>query len=210
MIRLFVIEDHLTIILSGLKRLFYPARDGIEITGTSESVEDAISSADIRTFDLFILDLWLENRLPIHNFRQLKEHFPDKPVLIYTSEGSFSWKQRMLKEGAMAYLTKKATRAELKSAIEKSAKGEGYFPVDLEQITNETKDEGLNNEQNKLPPMQLEILQMMSIGLKQNDIGKALNISTSSIEKTLKALRVRFNVKNNLALFSLLNERGEN
>jgi DNA-binding NarL/FixJ family response regulator len=134
MIRLFIIEDHLTIIVSGLKRLFSHTKDGIEIVGTCETVENAIATAEVLAFDLFVLDLWLENRLPIQNIRLLKERFPNKPILIYTSEDSLTWKRSMLKEGATAYVTKKASRSELKSAIEKASNGEKYFPVELKQI----------------------------------------------------------------------------
>jgi len=134
MIRLFIIEDHETIIVSGLKRLFYSSRDGLEVTSFTRSVDEAIETGDIHAFDLIILDLWLENRQPIENFRKLSEYFPSKPIIIYTAEGAFSWIQRMYNEGARAYLTKSASRTEIKNAIKNVIKGEKVFPVSLDKI----------------------------------------------------------------------------
>jgi len=106
MIRLFIIEDHITLTVAAFKRLFFPTRDGIEVTGYAKTVEDAIKSADSCGVDVFILDLWLENRLPIDNIRNLKLHFPEKPVIIYTLENSIFWKKRMLDEDAKGYVVK--------------------------------------------------------------------------------------------------------
>ena len=213
MIRLFIIEDHVTIIVSGLKRLFYSSRDGIEVTGFAQSVDEAIEAGDINSFDLIMLDLWLENREPIENFRRLTDHFPSKPIIIYTSEVSFSWIQRMYNEGAKAYLTKSASRTEIKNAIVNVKKGEKVFPVSLDQmmqkealqLKNKEKEEG----QEPLTRVQKEILEMLSKGLIHKEIADALNISPSNVEKTLKSLRIQFNVRNNVELMWLLTKTGK-
>jgi len=200
MIRLFVIEDHVTIIVSGLKRLFYSARDGIEVTGFACSVGEALETADTDSFDLIILDLWLENRQPIENIRTLKKRYPSKPIIIYTSEGSFSWKQRMYHEGARAYLTKNASRTEIKTTIESVIRGDIVFPMILDQIMqNEAEDVKTQKEQ-LYSPVQKEILSMLSKGLLHKEIADALNISSSKVEKTLQSLRNKFKVRNNIEL----------
>jgi DNA-binding NarL/FixJ family response regulator len=118
MIRLFIIEDHSPIIVPGLKRFFSSSRDGINVAGYCNTVEEAIDKGNEYLFDIFILDLWLENRLPLQNFRLLKNHFKDKPIVIYTVEMSSAWRRLMLSEGAVAYITKNASRSEIKKAIE--------------------------------------------------------------------------------------------
>ena len=56
MIRLFAIEDH-PVIVTGLRNLFRPSRDEIEIIGSANNVDDAILHADAAAFDIFLLDL---------------------------------------------------------------------------------------------------------------------------------------------------------
>ncbi len=209
MIRLYVIEDHLAIIVSGLKRLFYSSRDGIDVTGASESVEEAIKIADPDSFDIFIFDLWLENKLPIQNIKKLIDHFPDKRIIIYTSEESSVWKQRMFKEGATAYVSKKIPRSELKIVIEKAARGEKYFNFLFEEPNQKLEPDNVYSPLASLTPVQQEIIKLLARGLKHKEVATTIKISTSAIEKMLKHLRDEFKVKNNLELFSLLSEKGE-
>ena len=209
MIRLYVIEDHLAIIVSGLKRLFYSSRDGIDVTGSSVSVEEAIKIADPNSFDIFIFDLWLENRLPIQNIKKLIEHFPHKRIIVYTSEESSVWKQRMYKEGATAYVSKKTPRSELKMVIEKAAKGEKHFNLKLEELKQERETKEVDLPSSSLTPVQQEIITLLARGLKHKEVAALIKISTSKVEKTLNLLRNQFKVKNNLELINLLSEKGE-
>jgi DNA-binding NarL/FixJ family response regulator len=207
MIRLFIIEDHATIIVAGLKRLFYSSRDNIEILGYAESVDQAFESGEIGSADLIILDLWLTNRQPVENLRRLKKQFPGTPVIIYTSEEAFSWKHRMYKEGAEGYLTKKASRSEIRSAINLVMKGEKVFPITMDQLIEE--EIAYPNEKTKLSPMQKEILKMLSKGINHKEIANTLSFSISNLEKSMKALRAQYQVKNNIELIAKLGSAEE-
>lgn len=209
MIRLYVIEDHLAIIVSGLKRLFYSSRDGIDVIGASESVEEAIKMANPDTFDIFIFDLWLENKLPIQNIKKLIEHFPDKRIIVYTSEESSVWKQRMFREGAMAYVSKKTPRSELKMIIEKVTRGEKHFNIKIEEPNQGQATNDVDIPSVSLTPVQQEIITLLSRGLKHKEVAAIIKTSTSKVEKTLNLLRGQFKVRNNLELISLLSEKGE-
>jgi two-component system nitrate/nitrite response regulator NarL len=208
MIRLFIIEDHLTLIISGLRFLFRPERDGISVTGYAITVEEAIGKADPELFDLFILDLYIPGHQPIDNIRKLKTHFPGKPVAIYTSESSSSWKKKMMEEGALTYITKDSSRDELKTAIQKAAKGELFYFFPL--VPTEQKKTG--SEQSSVPhelsPVQNNIVKLLSEGHSHSEISDRTGISRSLIEKILKNLRTSFKVKNNLELIKCLLQNG--
>jgi DNA-binding NarL/FixJ family response regulator len=203
MIRLFVIEDHLTMIVSSLKYMFRPGRDGIVVADSVSTIDDALRKADPKEFDLFILDLYIPGHKPIDNIRKLKEHFPDKPVAIYTSEKSNSWKKRMMDEGASTYIIKNATREELKLAIEKAAAGEYFFYGKMESDEPGLMDEEKFIKVNDLTPIQTEIVKLLSEGLTHKAISKQLGISRSMIEKILKVIRKKFEVSNNIELVKL-------
>lgn len=206
MIRLFVIEDNATIIVAGFKKLFYPKRDGIIVCGQSDTVEEAIISADPNEFDIFILDLWLENRKPLINIRRLKNHFPDKPIIIYTSEISLAWKNRMFEEKAMAYVSKKAGRSQIKTAIDTVAKGEVYFPVDLSQLSSKNVQVTIGGKTHILTSAQVEIIQLLKKGLTHQEIADLIRKSESRLEQILKELRDELSCKNNIQLLTILGE----
>jgi DNA-binding NarL/FixJ family response regulator len=208
MIRLFIIEDHHTLVISSLRFMFRPERDGIKVTGYAETLDNAINNADPDSFDLIFLDLHLPGHLPIDNIRALKRHFPGKPVLIYTSETSSSWKNKMMDEGAHAYVTKDATREELKITIQKVAKGEILF---IGTSNGKMSNAGVsvsNSKEISLSPIQVEIVTLLAEGLTHKKIADRIGISLSLVEKILKNIRTKFRTANNIELIKYLTENG--
>ncbi|MCX6303847.1 MAG: response regulator transcription factor [Bacteroidetes bacterium] len=208
MIRLFVIEDHLMVILSSFRFLFRPQRDGIMISGSAETLDDVISKDNPLDFDIFILDLHFPNHQPIDNVRNLKKHFPEKPIIIYTGEKSAIWKSKMFHEGVSAYITKDSTREELKLAIQKVAQGERFnvFTKELSKKNNKLDDSTIDNP--KFTALQRNILSYLANGSTHKEISDKIGVSRSMIEKILKSMRESFKVKNNLELIKLLSKAG--
>lgn len=207
MIRLFVIEDHTTIVVSSLRYLFRPRRDGILIAGFSQTVEEAVTSADPESFDLIILDLFIPGYRPLENIRKLREHFPQKPVAIYTSEKSTAWKKRMLDEGALTYITKDATREELKLAIQKSSKGEVFYFGQKEEMDDPRSEAEKIFTLKNITPVQYELVKLLSEGMTHKEISDRTGISRSMVEKILKNLKKTFNVRNNIELIRQLTSK---
>ncbi|MDP4281000.1 MAG: response regulator transcription factor [Bacteroidota bacterium] len=195
MIRLYVIEDHEAIIVSGLKRMFYSSRDGIEVIGSSKSVEQAIESVKPEEFDIFILDLWLESRSPLRDINTLKEAFPGKNIMIYTSETSVSWRIRMFEEGALAFITKTADRAEIKTAIKNTAAGRSFYPIDIGNFTEKKALITIDNGGQLISPVQRDIINMLENGYSHQEIAEVIGRSRSGLADILKGMRKKFNAK---------------
>jgi DNA-binding NarL/FixJ family response regulator len=208
MIRLYIIEDHLTFIVSSFRFLFRPQRDGISVTGSSSFVDEVVKEADPNSFDIFILDLHIPDHRPLDNIRKLKARFPDKPIVVFTQDKSSSWKTKMIQEGAMAYITKDASREELKLALQKVSAGDIFNPsfTNLSAaIKIEVSDDG---DPLKMTPLQIEIIKHLSEGLVHKQISDKTGVSRSLVEKILKDFRQVCHVKNNVELINLLTKTG--
>ena len=126
MLNVFVIEDH-PVIVAGLKSLFHLSADGIKITGNAESVDNLIGRNDNVKIDLILLDLYLPGSLAGDNVKKLKSTFPGKPIVVYTSEDSDTWKKKMAAYGVNKSV--RADRERLRRAINAAstvAFAEGY------------------------------------------------------------------------------------
>ncbi len=207
MIRLFVIEDH-PVIVTGLKNLFRPSRDGIEITDNAISADEAIAQGDASKFDIFLLDLWLPEAHPLMNIKKLKEHFPGKPIVIFTSEDSASWQRKMFEAGVMAYLLKSTNKAEIKTTLEKVMRGQIVFSGLVEPDYERKLAAVLSGQKYHLTANQQELVILLSSGLTQQQIADAKKTSVSTVEKTLKHIRDRCDAKNNAELVKILLEKG--
>ncbi|MEI6683247.1 MAG: response regulator transcription factor [Bacteroidota bacterium] len=208
MIRLFIIEDHLTVIVSSFRFLFRPERDGIRVAGFAATVEEAVKSADPATFDLVILDLHIPGHRPLDNIRMVRKFFPGKPVAIYTAEASSSWRNKMIEEGAITYITKDVSREELKTAIQKAARGEIYYFGQIDAVEEKSEGESQDPPRPELTPVQKQIIGLLAEGLTHKDISSRTGLSRSLIEKILNALRASLNVKNNVELVRVLTKKG--
>jgi DNA-binding NarL/FixJ family response regulator len=207
MIRNFTIEDH-PVIVTGLRNLFRPSRDEIEIIGSAPCVDDAVGKADPTTFDVFLLDLWLPNSHPLINVKKLKEHFIGKPIVIFTSEESSSWQRKMFEAGVMAYLLKSTSKFEIKSTLEKVIKGQIVFSGMVEPNYEKKLAAVLSGQKFFLTSNQQELVILLSSGLTQQQIADAKKTSVSTVEKTLKHVREKFDAKNNAELVKILLEKG--
>ncbi len=204
MIRLLVIENHETIIVSGLRQLFRPQRDGIEVAESAISVSVALKTVDISGFDIIILDLWIPDERPLENVKLLKEHFPGKPILVYSSENSSEWIRKMAIAGVNGYVIKDAPRSELKDAISMVGKGNTWFTGlsvsgDHVSVSNEFR---ITTE--PLSLIQKRILEYLVAGKTLKEIADALDTNPNQIEKTLVRIRSKFDAKSNVELIKIL------
>jgi len=197
MINLFVIEDHY-VTTSGLRTFFRGTRDGIQVIGSALSTDEAIGNREVKKADIILLDLWLKSTDPILNLKMMQENYPTKPVVIFTSEESSVWQRKMMEAGAMGYISKAASKTEIKSALTKVIDGLAVFSVAIETYDDErgmtSRSKGISNS---LTRRQQELLRLLSRGISQHIIAKELGISSSTVEKSLKILRDKFEVKNN-------------
>jgi DNA-binding NarL/FixJ family response regulator len=207
MIRLFVIEDH-PVIVTGLRNLFRPSRDEIEIVDSASNVDDAAISADPDAFDIFLLDLWLPDSHPLLNVKKLKDNFPGKPIVIFTSEESSAWQRKMFEAGVMAYLLKSINKHEIKATLEKVVKGQIVFSGMVEPDYEKQLASVLSGQKVHLTANQQELVTFLASGLTQQQIADAKKTSVSTVEKTLKHVRKNYAAKNNAELVKILLEKG--
>lgn len=207
MIRLFTIEDH-PVIITGLRNLFRPSRDGIEIIGSANHVDEAILHADPESFDIFLLDLWIPSSHPLQNVKRIKEKFPNKPIVIFTSEESMIWQRKMFEAGVVAYILKNADKSEIKSTLEKVSRGLTIFSGIIAPAEDEKFRAGFTDSKYILTPNQKDLVVMLSDGLSQQAIADQKGTSISNVEKTLKHIRGKCHAKSNVELIKILIERG--
>ncbi len=207
MIRLFVVEDH-PVIVTGIRNLFRPSRDFIEVIGFAFNPDEALEKADPATFDIFLLDLLIPGFHPTQNVKRLKENFPGKPIVMFTSEDSSAWRKKMFEAGVMAYLLKSAEKSEIKSTLEKVSQGIVMITGRIDSEDDSKFLSTYTDPKNAVTENQRDIIYRLSIGQNQHEIADKKNTSISNIEKTLKHIRNKCGARNNTELVRIMLERG--
>ncbi len=191
-----VITDDHPMIAEGLKNML--SLPGIAITGIFSSARLLLEGIRSVSADLLLLDL----HLPDMNGRELlpifKAAHPDIPVLVVTSVDDPYEVLHMMQQGCKGYVLKTISAPLLLTAIETVHRGDTYIdPALKEKLDHIIYTENARDLQKvHLTKRETEVLQLLSQGFSNADIGKKLFLSRRTIESHRNALYEKFGVKN--------------
>jgi DNA-binding NarL/FixJ family response regulator len=179
MIRVLVADDH-GVIREGLGRVI-DALEDLELAGTAADGEAAVAQAADLDPDVVLMDLDMPRLDGIEATRQIVAARPGTAVLVLTAFSDSARILGALEAGAVGYLLKDASSAEVADGIRAAARGES--PLDPRAartiLTAQTRPDPLA----ALSPREREVLELLVAGLPNKLIARRLEIS----EKTVKA-----------------------
>jgi DNA-binding NarL/FixJ family response regulator len=178
-IRVVVCDDH-AVVRAGLEQLI-ATFEGVRIVAAADGGEAALAAVGESGADVVLMDLEMPSPDGIESTRLLRAAHPEVAVVILTS---FSDRARILEAldaGAIGYLLKDATPAELESGIRAAARGEA--PLDPRAASALLSARAQATPAEELSPREREVLVLVAEGLPNKLISRRLGIS----EKTVKA-----------------------
>ena len=205
-IRIYLVEDDHRIILPGLRSRFRISRDGLEFVNSSSTAKEAVQRADPKTFDLFFLDLYIPCSEPEENISMLQANFPDKPIIIFTTEESAFWKSKTSHAGAKAYLTKKDRKDQIKTVIRMVMNGESINYYSHKGDHKENREQ-LKDSSEKLTTLQRQVIELLCEGENLEEIARETGLTKNTVEKTLGSLRELHGARNNPNLIWILSHK---
>jgi DNA-binding NarL/FixJ family response regulator len=178
-IRVVIADDH-AVVRAGLAQLLATFA-GVELVGTAENGDEAVSLAAERNPDVVLMDLEMPVLDGIEATKRIRATQPDVAVVVLTS---FSDRERILSAldaGAAGYLLKDAEPDALARAIEAAARGEA--PLDPKAARELLSVRRAPGPAEALSDREREVLELVAQGLPNKLIAQRLGIS----EKTVKA-----------------------
>ena len=198
-IRVYFIEDH-PVALNGLVGWINDQVEGLKVSGTADSVTKAIKEGIPGNVNVISLDLYIKDSFPIYNLIALKTKYPEVPVVIFTSEDSPLWVQKMMKNGASAYLTKDISGNEYSDTIIRVANGEKIMPKKLLKGSSFNADNLLQLSPDILDEKQQSFISGIINGKTYKEIADEMASSEAAVDKRFARLRQKYNAGNNVQL----------
>jgi two-component system, NarL family, response regulator LiaR len=184
-ITVLITDDHV-IVREGVRALLETQPD-IEIVGESSCGEHAIALCQEVAPDVVLVDLLMPGVGGIEATRHIKRVSPRTQIIILTS---FHEDERILpaiQAGALSYLLKDVSPAELIVAIRKAARGEVTLHPHVASRLMQTLQGGAKSEESdpltELSKREIEVLRLVAQGFPNSKIAETLFIS----EKTVKS-----------------------
>lgn len=180
-IRVAIADDH-TMIRSGL-RLFLMAFEDLKMVGEAANGEEAIQICAREKPDVVLMDLIMPVMDGIRATREIRSRFPKTQVVGLTSFSESELIQEMLDAGAISFLMKNVSAAELAEAIRSAREGKSTISADVQNTIRSkpqaSKRMGRKNRYN-LSAREEEVLACMVAGMSNADIAQELVISLST------------------------------
>jgi len=190
-IRIILVDDH-AVLRSGLKYIT-EVIDSIEVVGEASNGIEAIQMYNELQPDVVLMDLMMPEMDGIEATRQITKEDPGSRVIVLSSSKEEDMVQAALEAGAVSYLTKNISSAELTNAIEKAFSGVPTLTPEATQALIHAKVKPTKPNID-LSPRELDVLEKLVMGQTNPQIAEALFISRSTVKRHVSNIFAKLNV----------------
>lgn len=188
-ISVLLVDDH-AIFRMGLASLLGTTKD-IKVIGDAADGATAIKKALKLHPDVIIMDMLMPGGMDgAETTKQLCEKWPEAKVVILTTYDTADGIGHALDNGARGAVVKKAEFDDLLTAIRTVADGETFISDEIAQVLKS------NMTIQPLSPRQAEVLELITLGLTNEDIAYKLGISATVVRDYLKATFAKIGAAN--------------
>ena len=199
MIKVFIVDDHYMVV-EGIQALLDNEKD-IEFIGSASSVNSCKAFLQKKQPDVLLMDISLPDGSGIDLCKEVHQKYPAIFILGLSTFNQESFIKEMLDNGASGYILKNVTRIELNQAIHTVAIGKKYLAFDVAKVLST----GRKNFSEKIVISRREkqVLELISLGLINNEIAGKLAISHNTVDTYRKSLLLKLDAKNTADLIRL-------
>ncbi len=182
-IRVFLLDDH-AVVRSGVRRLCESAGD-LVVVGEASAGPEALAEVDLVRPDVAVIDVRLGNddMDGIDVCRAIRSRHPSVACLILTSYADDDALARAVLAGAAGYVLKQIEGNDLIESVRTAAAGGRTIDDDtVRRVVDGLHSRSSADDPDRLTPREHEILELISLGQTNREIGEQLFLA----EKTVK------------------------
>jgi DNA-binding NarL/FixJ family response regulator len=197
-IRVMLVDDH-TIVREGIRHVL-SATPGVEVVAEAGDGEAALRLAAETRPDIVVLDLSLPGAGGLEVTARLRQMLPQIRVLILSVHDHPEYVLGAVRAGALGYLRKDTSPAELREGLRAVARGESYFsPPVARHLTAAVRGDApaadAGTRLAKLTPREREVLSGIAAGETSRAIAVRLGLSPRTVESHRESLARKLDIK---------------
>lgn len=199
MTRIIVADDH-AMVREGVKRTLAAERD-LRLVGEAGNLEETLEITRRLAWDVLILDYALPGGNGLQALKQIRRAFPQRHVLILSSQADDAIAVSALRAGAAGYVSKESAPGELAPAIRTAISGKKYASASLaDRLARELGQgpQGLAHE--SLSERELRVMRMIASGKSITQIAAELGLSPNTVSTYRLRILGKLKLENNADL----------
>lgn len=210
-IRVLVVDDH-AVVREGI-RAVVSADPAFEVVAEASDGDEALRIATRLRPDVVILDLSMPGEGGLATAGRLKDTVPETKVLILSVYDHPEYVLQSVRVGALGYLRKDTSPAELRDAIRALHRGESFFsPRVARQLSTAVRSESRKEERetkaDRLTGREREVLVGIAAGRTSKEIARALGLSSRTVESYRESLMRKLDIRTVAGLTRFAMEAG--
>lgn len=209
-IRILLVDDH-ALFRDGVASLLAEQED-FEVVGEAQDGEEALKKARELMPDLILMDIYMPGVDGLTATRRIKEDMPYVKIVILTVSEEDQNLFEAVKSGAQGYLLKKEGAQRFLDLLRGVSRGEAPMsPPMAAKILNEfarqpRRPEAVPGVQ--LTPREREVLELLTKGLTNKEIGAALSISDNTVRNRLRNILEKLHLENRVQVVAYALQKG--
>lgn len=184
MLRIMLADDH-KILRDGIRRGLEGA--GEEVVGEADNGEDAVALARATHPDVILMDISMPVLDGIAATKRICEENRDAKVVVLTMHDDAQRTREAINAGAVGYLTKGTSFAQVLDTVRLAARGETVLSPELAVGMLEAAQQAAQREE-LLSDRQVEILQRIANGSGTKQVARDLGITQKTVHNHLNAI----------------------
>jgi len=201
-----LVDDH-DLIRYGLRRLLED-QAGIEVVDEANSGELALEKVRESQPDVILMDINMPGIGGFEATSRLNKMYPECKVIVLTIHSEGPLPKRLLEAGAVGYLTKGCPVEEMVEAIQKVHSGKRYIAPSIAQELALSMLPGEELLIDVLSQRELQVLIMISQGMRTNSISDKLALSPKTVSTYRKRLYEKLEVSNDVEMMHIAIKHG--
>ncbi|MEI6019487.1 MAG: response regulator transcription factor [Bacteroidota bacterium] len=202
-IKIGIIDDHQAIaqgVASELRK--NPDFDIQFIVYEKTQIIDAIR---LKVPDVLVMDVVMPGSTGIDSFKEVLQLFPKMKIIAYTALNSPMMIEMMFRFGVKGYLNKNHALSELNEAVLNVFYDRVHLPEEYQFILKKLKG---RQQPEELSKREIEILELIALEKKSNEIAELLQISLNTVETHRRHLFEKLQVSNLAGLIKAAMDQG--
>ena len=183
-----VVADDQSAVREGLV-LLLGTLPGIAVIGEAEDGEAAVEAVAAKNPRVVLMDLNMPRCDGVEATRRIRASHPLTQVVVLTTYSDDDSIIGALQAGALGYLTKDATRAEIGRAVLAAAAGQAVLDPEVQQRllsaavrAPAAAPAGPATADDDLTPREAEVLRLIAAGKSNREIARALFVSEATVK----------------------------